>query len=358
MQQKAKLAVVGFGLVGRQHVGVIVDDPGLLLTAIVEPDPAASAEIQSYGAAHFSSLPELLDQGQVDGIILATPTPLHIEQAMQCVEARLPVLIEKPIANSVSDAAHLVVAAERAGVPVLVGHHRRYSGVVQAAKQAIEDGKIGDVCSATATCWFYKPDQYFKDAPWRTRKGAGPISVNLVHDVDLLRHFCGEVVAVQATARPSVRGYENEDLASALLSFASGAVATVSVSDAIAAPWSWELTSGENPVYPRTDQSCYQIGGSRGSLSVPDLRLWQHEPQPDWWAPIQAEQLPMHNQNPILVQARHFAEVILGEASPMVSGWEGLRSLQVVEAIQRAVKTGATVKLEPIGVSPDLSAIA
>lgn len=358
MRSVAKLAVVGFGLVGRQHAGVIAEDSSLQLAAVVEPSKGFSAEIHDTGAAHFETLPELLKSGSVDGVILATPTPLHVEQAMQCIDAGLPVLIEKPIATSVKEAARLVAAAEAVGVPVLVGHHRRYSGVVQAAKQAIDEGRIGEVCAASATCWFYKPAPYFAEAPWRTRKGAGPISVNLVHDVDLLRHFCGEVVAVQAAARPSVRGFENEDLASALLTFASGAVATVSVSDAIAAPWSWEFTAGENPVYPKTDQFCYQIGGSHGSLSVPDLRLWHHETQPDWWAPIHCQTLPKHSQNPLSVQARHFADVISGEAQPMVSGREGLRSLQVVEAIQRAVETGSTVKIQPLGLDHDLPAIA
>ncbi|MEP0941143.1 MAG: Gfo/Idh/MocA family oxidoreductase [Rhizobiaceae bacterium] len=348
MRHKAKLAVVGFGLVGRQHADVIANDPSLDLTAIVEPTQSAAGEIAELGARHFASLRELLDQTRPDGVLLATPTPFHVEQAMHCVKARVPVLIEKPISTSVADAVQLVALADKHEVPILVGHHRRYSGVVQAAKAAIEQGLIGDICSASATCWFYKPDQYFKDAAWRTRKGAGPISVNLVHDVDLLRHFCGEVVDVQAVARPSVRGFDNEDLASALLSFSSGAIATVSVSDAIVSPWSWEMTTGENPVYPNSGQSCYQIGGSKGALSVPDLKIWQHQDQPDWWAPINATHLNRHSHNPLALQAQHFAKVIFGQASPNVSGLEGLRSLQVVEAIQEAVVTGARVSLPAI----------
>ena len=78
--------------------------------------------------------------------------------------------------------------------------------MVKTAKSAIESGAIGDVRAVQATCWFYKPDYYFDVAPWRTKKGAGPISVNLVHDVDLLRHFCGEVKSVRAISVPSKRG--------------------------------------------------------------------------------------------------------------------------------------------------------
>ena len=99
---------------------------------------------------------------------------------------------------------------------------------------------------------FYKPDHYFEVAPWRKCKGAGPVSVNLVHDIDLLRYFCGEVRTVQAVLSPSIRGFENEDLAATILTFESGALATISVlGQYLSAPWSWELTSTGKFSIPR-----------------------------------------------------------------------------------------------------------
>ena len=71
------------------------------------------------------------------------------------------------------------------------------------AHELISDGELGELRTVQATCWFYKPDDYFEAAPWRTRVGAGPISVNLVHNIDSLRHLCGEIVHVQAQSVPS-----------------------------------------------------------------------------------------------------------------------------------------------------------
>ncbi len=218
--------------------------------------------------------------------------------------------------------------------------------MVQAAKTAIAGGAVGDVRAVQVTCWFYKPDHYFDVSPWRTKKGAGPISVNLVHDVDLVRHFCGEVEAVRAVAVPSRRGFDNEDLATAILTFTSGAVATISVSDSIPAPWSWELTSRENPSYPATSESCYLIGGSEGGLSLPDLRIWQHEGGLDWWNPIAAKSLICHSQDPLAVQMGHFTRVIAGTEAPLVSGVEALRSLEVVEAVALSSETGREITIE------------
>ena len=280
-----------------------------------------------------------------DGVILATPTLLHVELGLNCVARRCPVLIEKPLASTSDDAAILVARAEQDDVPVLVGHHRRHNPLVQRARQAIDDGLIGDIRALHAVCWLYKPDAYFTEAPWRTRAGAGPILVNLVHDVDLIRYLCGDVVSVQAQAAPSARGHENEDVAAAVLRFANGAIGTITVSDTIAAPWSWELTARENPIYPPTSQACYQIGGTDGALSIPNLTLWKYEGEKSWWAPISASALPRETADPLINQVEHFAEVIAGRAPPLVSAREGLNSLRVVEAIQRSAALQETVFL-------------
>lgn len=345
MAKRVRIAVVGFGLVGRRHAEVLRRAPDLDLMGVVEPSVDGAATARTAGLTVFDSLDALLQGDRPDGVVLATPTPLHLEQGLACLAAGCPTLIEKPIAVTAAEGRALTDAADRAGVPLLVGHHRRHNGMVQAAKAALLAGAIGDIRAVQATCWFYKPDHYFAEAPWRTQAGAGPISVNLVHDVDLLRHFCGDVASVRAVAVPSRRGFENEDLATAILRFASGAVATISVSDAIAAPWSWELTARENPVYPATSESCYLIGGSEGSLSLPDLRVWRHDAAPDWWTPISARTLTSGMDDPLAAQMAQFARVIRGEESPLVSGHEGLKSLAVVEAVATSAATGEEVRI-------------
>jgi predicted dehydrogenase len=346
MQEPTRIAVVGYGLIGRRHAAVIQRLPELSLCAVVEKSAEGRAAAQEQGFTVYDSLEALIEQGQPEGIVLATPTPVHPEQCLNTITAGIPTLVEKPIAVTAADARIITNAARSAGVPLLVGHHRRHNGMVEAAKAALDAGAIGEVRAVQATCWFYKPDYYFDVAPWRTKKGAGPISVNLVHDVDLLRYFCGEVVSVQAVSAPSRRGFENEDLATAILRFASGAIATISVSDSIVSPWSWELTARENPAYPATQESCYLIGGSKGGLSLPDLRLWTHEETPDWWTPINAKSLRCEMDDPLVRQMQHFARVITGDEAPLVTGLEGLKSLEVVEAVAEASATGREIRLD------------
>ena len=339
MGQPVKLAVVGAGLVGQRHIAAIHQVPGAALAAVVEPGPTEQA------VPVYRTLDEMFDAVAVDGVILSTPTLLHVEGGMACVDRGVPVLIEKPLAASANAAEALVRTAQAKGVPILVGHHRRHNPIIQKTAELIRDGAIGQVRAAQVTCWFYKPDDYFDVAPWRKKTGAGPISVNLVHDVDLMRHFLGEVVTVQAQMAPSLRGFENEDLAAAVLRFASGAVCTITVSDSIVSPWSWELTSREYPIYPATNESCYLIGGSKGALSIPDMRLWQHDGGTSWWKPIKATTMPVSSSDPLINQIAHFEEVIRGRAAPLVTAEEGLRTLRVIEAIQIAAQTQTLIHL-------------
>ncbi len=335
----ARLAVAGVGQVGRRHAEIAASEA--TLAGIADPGPAGAEVAAALGVPRYPDLPALIAAERPDGVIVATPNRSHEPDGMACIAAGIPVLIEKPLAENAAAGARLVDAAARAGVPLLVGHHRRYNPVVAAAKRALEAGRIGRVVACSATTWLRKPEDYF-DTPWRREPGAGPILVNLVHDIELMLHLCGEVVAVQAQASSAVRGFAVEDTAVALLRFADGALGTISVSDTIAAPWSWELTAGENPAYPVTDAFAYTIGGTRGALSIPDLNLWS-QPEPHWHRPIVRETLPAASADPLAEQVRHFAEVALGRAAPRVTGADGLRALKVVEAIARAAETGQTV---------------
>ena len=343
-----RLAIAGLGLAGQRHAEAIRLAAGVELAAIVDHDTAKPAVAES-GIACYASLESLFAGEEVDGVVVATPNALHTAQAQACVARRVPVLVEKPIATTVADAVVLVRDARASGVPLLVGHHRRHNPLIQKVKEVIGAGRIGELRAIHGTCWLYKPDAYFDAAPWRKHAGAGPIAINLVHDIDLIRYLCGEITQVFALATPSLRGYANEDVASAVLRFANGAVGTITVSDSIAAPWSWEMTAKENPVYPSTGQSCCLIGGSKASLSIPDLKLWSHgEGEPDWWGEIASTTLAAASTDPLVTQIEHFGAVIRADASPLVSGAEGLRNLQVIEAIAQSAKTGQPVAIEPL----------
>ncbi|MEP3279922.1 MAG: Gfo/Idh/MocA family oxidoreductase [Stappiaceae bacterium] len=352
-----KIAVVGAGLIGRKHIDVV--RKYAVLDAIVDPSPAAEALAASLGVSWFAEVEDYLVTGRPDGAIVATPNRLHWPHGGRFIATGIPVLVEKPLAESTSSAEKLVSLSRKANVPVLVGHHRRHSPLVKAAKAAIDAGDLGRLATVNAQFWLYKPQDYF-DVEWRRKDGAGPTFINLIHDIDLLRHFCGDIVSVQAMESRAIRSFEVEDTCAAVLEFENGALGTVTISDTVVAPWSWELTAGENPAYPKTDMACYMFGGTRGSLSIPDLRHWKNPGKQSWWEPIEATNLTFEAADPVEEQFKHFLDVIRNDATPLVSAQEGMKNLQVLEALKNATLHGATQSVgepSPIGLLQAVDAV-
>jgi len=344
LDRPAAIAVLGAGLIGRQHIERVLAEDAAMLMAIVDPAPAAKAMAEAKGAAWYPDFAGMIADCRPDGVIIATPNQMHVAHGLASVAAGIPALIEKPVADNVADATRLVEAAEAAGVALMVGHHRRHNPLIAAAKAAIDSGRLGRIVAVHAACWFYKPDGYF-DVAWRREPGGGPVFLNLIHDVDLLRHLCGEVVAVQAMESNARRGNAVEDTAVVLLRFASGVLGTMNVSDTIVAPWSWELTSGENAAFTQTGESCTTIGGTLGSLTVPHLDLWHNKATPSWMEPIERERLKVEAQDPLGRQVRNFCGVVRGREQPGVSGREGLNTLKVIAAVKEAAATGRMVSV-------------
>ena len=340
-----RLALIGAGTIGKTHIDRIGQHPDLVLAGIADPTPAGQALAQRLDVPWAAEATALLDQVQPQGAIVATPNARHVPVALDCLARGIPVLVEKPVADTVTVARQLADAAARTGVPVLVGHHRRHNPINQRARALIADGQLGRIVSATALATFLKPDPYF-DVAWRRQRGGGPILINLIHDIDMLRFLLGEVTEVQAMDSRAVRNFEVEDTAAAVLRFASGALATVIVSDAATSPWCWDMCAGEQGQYPRQDVASHQIMGTHGALSLPDLGLWQYRGQRGWHDELSHEETRVHAADPYSRQLEHFAAVIAGQAQPLCSALDGLRTLAATLAVHDAAVKGQTIHLE------------
>lgn len=349
MKAPVRLAVAGLGLIGRAHLRAIAQAARrgeCELVAVVDPAPAAQAVADEHGAPLFEDLEAMLQAVRPDGVILATPNSAHAAGALSCIGRGVPVLIEKPLADTQAEAECVVRAARASGVPVLVGHHRRHSPLMQAARAAVADGRLGRLVAVSGSATYRKPDRYFADGPWRRR--SGPLLINMIHEVDCLRMLAGEIVEVQALASRAARGHEAEDTVSIGLRFANGALGSFMLSDAAASARSWEQTSGENPSYDHhAGEDCYVLSGDRGQLSVPTLRVMDYAGEPSWWAPARTRTIdpaePPQNRDPITRQLAHFCAVLRGEAQPLVDAADAARTLAVTLAIKHAADTGERI---------------
>jgi predicted dehydrogenase len=337
-----RIAVAGAGLIGRRHLELIDASPDCVLAGVADPAPAARELAGAYGVEWYADHRALLEQEKPHGLVIASPNALHLSMALDCAQAGVPALIEKPVTDTVAAAQRLCTALRRTAVPMLVGHHRRHNPIIKAAREMVASGKLGRLTAVTGLWLLKKPDDYF-NVTWRREPGGGPLLINLIHDVDNLRFICGEITEVQAMTSSEARGFAVEDTAALLLRFAGGALGTVTVSDATPAPWSWELSSGENSAYPKQEQPCYLFSGTSGSLAVPNLELWSYAEQPGWYAPLSRQTIAPAACDPLAEQLRHFIAVIAGREQPLIPVRDAMGTLAVVEAVSEAAHTGQKI---------------
>jgi predicted dehydrogenase len=343
---QVRIAVIGAGLIGRTHIGVLrTGNPGYTLAAVADPSPAAAKEAQQLGYPIYAEIDEMLDRVRPDGVIVAVPNQMHVKVGLVCIARKIPIIVEKPVADSVAEALELVEAGEKAGVPILVGHHRRHNPIMRKAAEIIASGGIGRVVAANGLWLSHKPKDYFNVA-WRREAGGGPVLINAIHDIDCLRMLCGDVESVSAATSNETRQFAVEDTAAAVLHFRSGALGTLLVSDAVSACWTWEMGSRENADRPNDTENCYIVAGTKGSLTVPTLQHRWHEPgQESWDVPLTQLRVPVRPADAYHEQMRNFANVIRGTEKPVLSGGDGTITLATTLAITRSAQTGAQVRV-------------
>ncbi|GKT45494.1 1,5-anhydro-D-fructose reductase [Colletotrichum spaethianum] len=322
---------------------------GTGLIAVVDPAPAGIRLAAELNVAYYASVDDLLRSPHVpQAAIICTPNHTHVAVSKQLSSAGVHVLIEKPISTDISSGNELLTHLRTTEVKSLVGHHRRFNPYIISTKKVIDTGSLGRVVAINGLWTTYKPEDYF-EAPteWRKGKDGGVILINVIHEVDLLHHLLGPITRVHGEKTTSERDHEAEEGAALTLRFKSGVVGTFLISDNVPSPYSFEAGTGENPLIPKTGQNFYQVFGTEGTLSVPDMSIWSYKgtSKKSWHSELGREKAPVDDAIPFELQLAHFCRVIAGEESPSCSTQAGLAALIVCQAIREALEGNTTVEI-------------
>ena len=217
--------------------------------------PKAEALAARFGGRAFARYEDFLAHRPMDLVVIGSPSGVHAEQGIAAAERGLHVLVEKPIDVTTARGEALVAAAEKAGVKLGVLFQDRLKPDLVRLHDFVRGGGLGRVLLASARVKWHRPPEYYSASRWRGTKAldGGAALVNQgIHTVDLLVWLLGPVARVQALTATQLHSIEGEDVALALLRFASGAVATL------------EATTAAFPGYPRR----VEISGTEGTVVV------------------------------------------------------------------------------------------
>ena len=339
--RKIRFALVGCGRIAQNHIEAIrTHQAQAELVALCDTDSAVLREAgHKAGAPGFASLTELLVACRPDCVVLATPSGLHPQQAIEVAAAGIDVMTEKPMATRWSDGLAMVRACDEAGVRLFVVKQNRRNRTLQLLKQAVAKGRFGRIYMVNVNVFWSRPQSYYDSADWRgTWEFDGGAFMNQAsHYVDLLDWLVGPVESVMAYTGTLARHIEVEDTGVAALKWRNGAMGSVNVT---------MLT------WPKNLEGSITILGEKGSVrvggvAVNRIDLWQFQdadPMDEQVADASYPTASVYGHG----HALYYEGVIRslregGEAE--IDGREGLKSLELLIAMYLSARDGKRVNL-------------
>ncbi len=340
--------IVGCGMIAKFHARAIADIKGAkLISCFNRTIDKANALAAEFGGVPTDNLDEMLARPDIQIITICTPSGAHMEPAIAAAKAGKHVIVEKPLDVTLKRCDAMIDACAKANVKLGTIFPSRFHKSSQLLKKAVDDGRFGQLTLGDAYVKWYRTQAYYDSGAWRgTWKldGGGALMNQAIHSVDLLLWLMGPVVEVSAhTATLAHERIEVEDVATATLRFASGALGVIEATTA---------------AFPGSLKKI-ELSGSQGMavLEEESIIKWQFAKMNK-----RDEQLLAEMQNrtktgggaadPAAIghQAhaelfREFIKAVKDGKNPKLDGSEGRRSVELILAIYKSAKTGKSVKL-------------
>ncbi len=339
--RKIRFALAGCGRISSNHMDALkkhADRAELIAVCDVDQNALRQAAERT-GARPFTDFSEMLERTEADVIVLATPSGLHADQAIQAAAAGRDVMTEKPMATRWNDGKRMVSACDAAGVRLFVVKQNRRNATLQLLKRAVDKGRFGRIYLATINVFWSRPQSYYDSAAWRgTWEFDGGAFMNQAsHYVDLLDWLVGPIESVQAYTATLARDIEVEDTGVMAVRWRSGALGSVNVTML---------------AYPKNIEGSITILGETGTVriggvAVNEIKHWEFASADDDDARIAGASYettsvygfghPLYYDNVL--------QVLRGECEPETDGREGLKSLEVLIACYLSARDGRRVSL-------------
>lgn len=347
-----RIAIIGCGAIAEKHVAAIAElgsEAAIVALCDISFERLHAfankgGEARFPGAALFGDVEQMLARKDIDLVVVATSSGSHGSLALQALRSGKHVLVEKPLALSLSEAKQAIAEAKNRGLLLAVSFQVRYMPRIAELKQAVEAGRFGELAHGTVTMRWNRNMAYYEAGSWREdwSKGGGLFMNQCIHYVDLLMWLMGPVRSVYALGKVNGQSIGVENVGAALLQFESGAIGVIEASA---------------NVYPKSVGTSVSLFGSLGSATVEGSALenkavWLFEKDGD--ASSAASKTWQHTHSPLYL---NIIESLRDGKETLVSGESTFGALETVLAIYQSMESGRVVVL-PVQEDYDMESMA
>lgn len=341
VNRKIRFALVGCGRISSRHFQALKDNESQAeLVAVCDNDSRVLEALKvDASVKKFLSLEALLTEAKIDIVVLATPSGLHAEQAIQCAKAGVHVMTEKPMATRWKDGQRMVQAFDAAGLKLFVVKQNRHNATLQVLKAAVDEGRFGKIYMVNINVFWTRPQEYYDSAAWRGtwEFDGGALMNQASHYIDLLDWLVGPIESVQAYTATLARDIEVEDTAVVNLRWRSGALGTANVT---------MLAFNKNfegSITILGEKGTVRLGG----VAINQFEHWEFEDSRPEDAKIRQTNYETGSVYGFghSLYYKNVVAVLQGQSNPLTDGREGLRSLEVLIASYLSARDGRRVAL-------------
>jgi myo-inositol 2-dehydrogenase / D-chiro-inositol 1-dehydrogenase len=222
--ERFRIALIGAGRMGQTHLAALERADRVVVTAIVEPVAPTRAQLAARGYRTHPDVAELIEAGEFDGVLIAAPSDQHLDLVRTLAGAGMPMLCEKPVGVTTTNAVEAAAAVKEAGVPFQVGYWRRFVPALRDLRDRIARGELGEINQISCLQWDAEPP-----SP-AFRAHSGGILVDMaVHELDQTRWLTGQDVSWLAAVPTASEVEGDPDAAAIVAQLSGGTILTVSV---------------------------------------------------------------------------------------------------------------------------------
>lgn len=229
--KKMKFAIAGCGSIGKRHLAVLDAEPNAEVVAICDTDEKKCKELSILynNIACYTSFSQMLSAIEADIVCIATPHTLHAPMAIEATNHKFNVLVEKPMALTITDCLAMNEAANKNNVKLWVVKQNRHNVPVKLAKDAIEKGMLGKIFMVKCDILWNRYQGYYDESTWRgkIKEEGGALFTQASHFIDLLVWWFGNVISVNAQIETQNHKIETEDSGNAFLKFENGTLGSL-----------------------------------------------------------------------------------------------------------------------------------